>query len=782
VETTTAAAAELPAAVRAQRLGQFTFFLSGVAALLYQVLWQRLLVVFSGTDVYSVTIIVAAFMGGLGIGSLVGGRLADRVGARSSLWWFAGAELAIGLFGLASKALYYDLLYGHFPQLVARPGVAAAALFASLLGPTFLMGVSLPLLARGLVDRIGTTGRVVGSLYGWNTLGAAMGALLGTWLLLPRVSIERALLIAAGLNFSCVVLAAVLARHQRHRERATPLTPADVEAEQQRAPAVDSALRFRFWVAIYGLTGFVALGLEIVWFRLLGVMLKSGAFTFGTLLMVYLAGLGLGAATAARRVGRSQHPGLTFLLLQYGAILYAALSIVALMAFLDAGHPIKLIRYFGEYEPVNVFGTVAAITRITWEDPSGLNTLFEFTVLYVLVPAAIIGPPTFLMGMSFPYLQKGSQSDLTRLGQRLGTLLASNIAGAVFGTMIAGLLLIPAVGAAGTLKVLVGIGVLLAWPYGCLKWPGKPLAATATTALALLVASVGILLLPESDDLWARLHAVPSAQVLVAEDASGLSLLKAERSDFRGQIGVYVNGLGQSWIPYGGGHTVLGALPSLIHPAPREILVIGLGSGDTAFAAAGRPELRRLVCVEIIGAQLSTLRQLARVQSDPGLTALLSNPRVQHEVGDGRAYIRQAGRRFDIIEADALRPTSAHAGNLYSREYFDLLRRHLAPGGFAVTWAPTERTRHTFMAVFPHVLGFGEIYIGSDAPITFDRNEVAARARAVRSYYDAAGVDIVQMLEPYLNQPPLSIGPQDPRVLDELNTDTFARDEFALPF
>jgi spermidine synthase len=175
----------------------------------------------------------------------------------------------------------------------------------------------------------------------------------------------------------------------------------------------------------------------------------------------------------------------------------------------------------------------------------------------------------------------------------------------------------------------------------------------------------------------------------------------------------------------------------LVHPAPREILVIGLGSGDTAFAAAGRPELRRLICVEIIGAQLATLRELARVSSNPGLTALLSNPRVQHEVGDGRAYIRQAGRRFDIIEADALRPTSAHAGNLYSREYFDLLLRHLEPGGFAVTWAPTERTRHTFAAVFPHVLGFGEIYIGSDAPIAFDRDEVVKRARALRSYYDA---------------------------------------------
>ncbi|MGH9200051.1 MAG: fused MFS/spermidine synthase, partial [Vicinamibacterales bacterium] len=186
------------------------FFLSGFAALLYQVMWQRLLVIFSGADVYSVTIIVAAFMVGLGVGSLAGGRLADRIGARASLWGFAIAELCIGVFGLFSKTLYYDLLYIQFPGLAATTAVTAVVLLASLFWPTFFMGLSLPLLARALTSSLGVASRVIGSLYGWNTLGAATGALVGTWVLLPRFGLEHSLWIAAAVSLACAVSAALL--------------------------------------------------------------------------------------------------------------------------------------------------------------------------------------------------------------------------------------------------------------------------------------------------------------------------------------------------------------------------------------------------------------------------------------------------------------------------------------------------------------------------------------------------------------------------------------------
>jgi spermidine synthase len=728
-----------------------------------------------------VTVVVAAFMGGLGIGTLVGGRVADRLGPRGSLLAFVFAELLVGLFGLISKSLYYDVLYVRYSHLGATPGVAAVLLFLTLLLPTFFMGLSLPLLARALTSSLSATPRVIGMLYGLNTLGAAAGAFAAPWVLISRFGLERSLWIAAAVNLVCAALATRLTTLGTKLDHASEATVQN--ATNERSPLGAESLSFRSWVMIYGLTGFIALGLEIAWFRLLGVLLKSTAFTFGTLLAVYLCGLGAGAAVGSRLAARSRRPGTTFLGIQYGLTLYAALSTTALVALLAAGHPIKLVRFLGSYDPVDVYGTVAQIRDFSWSDLGALRSVFDFAILYLGVPAILIGPPTFLMGLSVPFLQKASQTDFARLGRRLGALLATNIAGGVTGAMVVGWLFLPALGTAGTLKALVALGALLVVPFASLRGPESRWATRSVLVAAILITSVTVLAIPDGRSLWARLHATAPAHVLFDEDGAGLSLIKMDPVSATGTSEVYVNGLGQSWIPYGNIHTVLGALPVFIHPAPAEVAVIGLGSGATAFAAAGRAEVQRLVSIEILGAQRQTLERFTRVHGYPGVQAVLSDPRIEHRVGDGRSYIVHSGRAFDIIEADALRPSSTYAGNLYSREYFQLLLQHLRPGGLAVTWAPTERIRATFLSVFAHVLAFqGDVYIGSSATIPFDPKQVAARAFAVHDYYEAAGVDILEVLRPYLASTPRVFGPADNRASTGLNTDMFPRDEFALPF
>jgi spermidine synthase len=268
--------------------------------------------------------------------------------------------------------------------------------------------------------------------------------------------------------------------------------------------------------------------------------------------------------------------------------------------------------------------------------------------------------------------------------------------------------------------------------------------------------------------------------VYSGEDGSGTSVLRTVPGrDTR--VVVFANGVGQSWIPYGGIHTVLGALPAFIHPDPKTAVVIGLGSGDTVYAVAGRPGLARLTCVEIIAPQLATLRRFSTHTPYPPILTLLSDPRIEHVAGDGRAYVMRSRQQFDLIEADALRPASAYSGNLYSAGYFRLLDSQLAPGGLAVTWGPTPRVHDTFASVFPYVISFGDILVGSRTPIPFDADAIRARVRqpAVLDHFWRAGVDIDALLAPYLvNARPI---PAAREPLGDLNEDLFPRDEFTLP-
>jgi spermidine synthase len=295
---------------------------------------------------------------------------------------------------------------------------------------------------------------------------------------------------------------------------------------------------------------------------------------------------------------------------------------------------------------------------------------------------------------------------------------------------------------------------------------------------AVLAAIAAAAAVPGTERLWTTLHGASRHTVIAGEDGSGVSVLRMDRR----RTLVFVNGTGQSWIPYGGIHTVLGALPAFVHPQPRTAALVGLGSGDTLFALAGRRELQRITSIEIVEPQLETLRGAAALQGYPGLTAWLGDPRIEHVAGDGRTYIARSGRRFDIIEADALRPTSAYSGHLYSDAYFELLRAHLAPGGLAVSWAPTARVARTFVKVFPHVWQHGPILIGSETAVRVDADAVLRRMadRDVQRYYAAGRVDLDALLRPYLTGGHVFDPSYDRSSIRDINTDLFPRDEFGL--
>ena len=754
------------------------FFLSGFAALLYQVIWQRMLVMFSGADVYSTTVIVAAFMAGLGIGSVAGGQIADRTTRRASLLLFAGAELAVAAFSLFSRTLYYDLLYTRLGPLALPEIAMAGVLFVSLLWPTFFMGISLPLLARALTERIERAPTIVGALYGINTLGAAAGAFVATWWLLPRFGLETTLILGALANGVCAVV--VLPLVPRVAQTSVQRVAASVDSPL--APARDDAggdTRLAAWALIAALSGWLALSLEIVWFRLLGVMMKSTAFTFGTLLAIYLGGLGIGSLAGSIVAPRVRRPAVAFLTLQT-IVGFSAAVLIAL--FVAVAGQTSLNEYFAGYESLDVRGSVGMLRERFGgpaTDSTGDPGMFLF--LYFVLPAMLVLPPTLVMGLSFPVLQRVVQTDLARVGRRVGLVVVSNIAGSVAGTVLTGWVLLDTIGAAGTLKLLAAASGGFVLLIAVMGLRGATAPRRMRRLVVMLVVLAAAAATPNAATLWARLHGATPNRIVYGEDASGLSVVRLDRLQGVGAT-VYVNGLGQSTIPYGDIHTALGMVPAFVHPAPRDVVVIGLGSGDTVYGVAGRQEIERIVSVEIIGPQLDTLQRYGGLQPYGGALRVLTEGRIQHVTGDGRIFLMRSGAEFDIIEADALRPTSAYSGNLYSDEYFRLVQARLRPGGLAVTWAPSIRVHNAFLRVFPYVMSVPAMLLGSDRPIVVDPAVIAARIAdpRVQAHYAKAGVDVGELVEKFFAAPAHYTPDFDRRGLTDYNTDLFPKDEFDL--
>lgn len=728
------------------------FFLSGVAALVYQVIWQRVLALHTGVGVYSVAMIVAAFMAGLGIGSHAAGVLSERFSTRGALLAFAAIELAVAGFGAVSLPLYYDLLYVRLGSLYTLPWLAGILQFAALLPPTVLMGMSLPFLVRATVVECSGAGRTIGMLYAVNMLGAGVGALLAPWILARYLGFFGATLVAAVANGLAGGLALLVPRGNQ-----APSTDAGAVDGTPPSP-MDAVERhpFSLWLSLYGVSGFCALSLEIVWFRILDVSTRSTAFAFGTLLALYLLGTGLGCIVQASLVRRIRNPLRFFLVCQCALLAYSGLAVAALVRLptSTAG-----LRWYYEYWR----GGTTFMLGSTWDLASILQ-------LYFVLPLCLFGPPTLLMGASFPALQRAVQVDLTSSGRKVGALQAINILGCVTGSLLVGLVGISWLGTAGSLLAIVILG---------LGFAGVGLAVYGSRSpfpvLALVLVGAA-LLVPRNERLWLRLHGAEGTDALLAEDATSVSAILAAPP---GRI-VAVNGKLHSRIPFGGIHTRLGAVPALVHPAPLDVAIIGLGSGDTAWAAACRRETRTLTVFEIAGQQRALLGRAAMREAFVDLRALLSDPRLTVKVADGRHALTHGDQRFDLIEADALWPYAAYSGNLYSLEFFRECGARLKPGGLMCTWAATRRTIAAFVLAFPHVVAPRNhtFLIGSNDPIPEDLPSWRARAldphvvRYLGATNSAEVLTATEKLRPFSDSEIAGIAP---------NRDLFPRDELVTP-
>ncbi len=724
------------------------FFCSGFGALLCQVVWQRMLGIFAGSDTVSAALVVGAFLLGLGLGSLLGARVADRLTPARAVLGFALCEAGVAGFALLSKPFLYDWLAVDLAGVVDSPPTVFAICFAGLVLPTVLMGASLPLLARAVATSLDTVAERIGWLYGLNTLGAGVGTLAGGWLLIGHLGFVGTLVVAAVMDLAAALLALSLLPGLRRQGEAVAAAPL---AGGEAAPAAFGGLPL--WCLLVFLSGYVIVALEIIWVRVMGQVGQFHAYLFPTVLGVFLLADGAGIAVAARLVRRLRDPRPAFFLVQAGGFLLAAVLLAGLWLAL----PHWPLRNYLAVDQWRLGGRPFLAT--------------------ILLTVAVVAPPSFLIGMTFPLVQRAVQQDLATVGAHVGWVQLANIAGNAAGSVGTGLVTLHLLGTAGTLQLLAALSfALLAFRLWLApdrrRWSEAALAAACLAALAVL---------PSNMALWSRLHGHrPVTFAAWAEDRSGVVFFRGEAGGDASSGPFFIGGHAQGQIPFNPQHLLLGAAGPLLHPDPQRMLAIGVGSGGSPWGALADPRTRALRAVEIVGPVLTVLREIAAQDPAGPVAALLADPRLGLEYGDGRRAVAGRGPLYDVIEADAIRPETSHSGLLYSREFLRQVRRRLAPGGLYVQWAPTWRVVATFAAIFPHavMLRPANLMIGSEAPIPGD---AAARLLdrlaepTVAAHLARGGSEgVARLIDPGRT---LSWGPGDPRPPAPL-TDMQPRDEF----
>jgi predicted membrane-bound spermidine synthase len=674
-------------------------FVSGGAALIYQVLWVKQLSLVVGVEVYAITAGISAFFAGLALGGLVFGRWADRL--RRPVKLYAGLELAVAIVAVAAT-LALAQSAALFAHLEASVGLLAWLLPFSLVGlPAFLMGGTLPVLVRALTPSEGQMGEAGGRLYAANTAGAILGTLLAAFVLLPQFGVTGAAGVAALLN----LLAALGAWFGRGKnEQALP------------APALETLTRTpqaRLAIALYCLAGGVALGYEVVWTQSIVQFMSTRAFAFSVVLATYLAGLVLGSAVYACRADRIRDPWGLF------GLLIAAAGLLALLQIAGLGRWLVILQTTLE----------SHVLQLTGSQLAGMCARFAAAAL------CVVFIPTTLLGAAFP-LALRLAVDSGQVGRDVGVVVALNTLGGIAGVMLTGFVLVPEVGLVRTLVVLAcvaaAIGAVAAWRGHAVRKGMR--AAILLVGAATLVTSV----LTPPQRLAQLLPGARSGELVFYQEGRGgtVAVVNQQR---QGQAfnrlyiqGVSNTGDAMSSLRY---MRLQALLPLLIHRGePRSALVIGFGTGITAGAMLRYPGLKHPVVAELLP------QVLAAAPLFSGNYDAVNDPRLDIRLRDGRRELLRNEQRYDVITLEPPPPSAAGVVNLYSRDFYQLAASRLQEHGLVAQWLPLptqndEDSRslvRSFLDVFPHAslwtTEFHEmLLIGSATPMALDLPRIRQR-------------------------------------------------------
>lgn len=654
------------------------FVASGAAGLILEIVWSKYLSLLMGNSIYGVSTVVAAFLGGLGLGAWIGGRVAAR--AREPLLLYARLEAAVGLLALLSPLGYLGSR-PLFASLYSATGGAGAVfltvrfllLFVALLAPTIAMGASLPLLVSDLTRRGAAFASSIGSLYALNTAGAVLGVASAGFLLIPILGLWRTAVVAAALD----LLVAVVVMRGR------PAPPPFFQgAPASRGENPTPSFLSRLIIPVFALSGFTAILYEIAWTRILSVPLGGMVYALSAILGLYLLGIAVGSTIAERLLRRFPVP----------VVLFGIFQLLLGMSVALGSH---------------LFGLVPG-----WETSlivSSIGSALRLFAGETAIAALFVLPPALMLGALFPLAAAIRQGGRGEAGASVGAVYAANTFGSIAGSLATGFLLIPWLGAMnallGAAAINASIGALALWLGEGKPAPRRLFAALAAAGIVLFgfVArpawpaqrmSLGFTRLLRAYRFSASGHGEAVAREMIATSGSpqGSEQLRFYREgrlatvavlESPGRMALIVNGKPDATTGTGEDmmtQVMLGQIPLLLAPRARDVCIIGYGSGVTTHSVLTHP-VREALTVEIERAVIDAAPYFRDGAFDP-----LSDPRSRLLVEDAGTFLRSTSRRFDVIISEPSNPWLAGIGDLFTREFYDQARSRLEPGGLFCQW------------------------------------------------------------------------------------------------
>jgi len=692
------------------------FVASGMSGLVFEVIWVRYLTLVVGHTTFAVSLVVSSFLAGLVLGSLWIGRLADRLQRPLLVYGVLEGATAV-------LALGVTWVLARLPELLDAVGLAgggplpvrAGLSFLAVLPPTFAMGGTLPVLTRFIARELEGLGRSFGVLYALNTLGAVLGCGVAGFYLIGAVGLWRTAIIAAALNGLIGLIVTVL-----HFRLPAQALPAPVPAAAVEPPSAFTRTKRRLLVAAFALCGFGSISYEVLWFRVLSTVLDSSTYAFTILLVTFLLGLVIGGLLYSLRLaGRGRE-------LELFVSVEALLAFTGLvsMALLGLSRPVEklLTAYLGG-----------------WGPQAPYVGMLLHAALVILLPASLIG-------IIFPLVVQLTTRHVASAASNVGLLYSVNTLGGILGSLLMGFVLVPAVGTQWSFVLVCALNMALALGVQALDADAQPRARRSMRAGAVLLA-VAVLLVPRELLVRAFAEHVDSRVLFVKEGTDGsLAVLEYDNQTVC-DSGRYACGPGCRERPFRHQQLLFGSvsyantvlprkrymatlahLPMLLHPGPSQVLQVCFGTGSTAGSFASYPELRSLTIVDTNPDVLLAAPHFAEHNHH-----VAEDPRTHVVFDDGRHFLLSSAGQYDVISFEPPPPRSAGVVNLYTTEFYRLVKQRLAPGGVLSQWIPLEQqpdnlTRGmitSLLEAFSEVTlwipsDYEAILVASDRPLTVD--------------------------------------------------------------